>query len=257
MTTKIATPAVEQDGPGAARPEGDGQGGQSVGHGLDGPQRRQAWMAVVRMARAPSVVQVVHDPLGLLGRDHRADGDPALVVQRRDGRRLQARGERDGLLQVLGAAVVVHHHVRPCDQDALEAAQELLHLGLGVLGGVGADAADDDGLGLHDRVAEDLEARVAQRGAGLDDVRDDLGDAQLDGGLDGAVEVDDGGVDAVVGEVLGDDALVRGGDGLAGEVRDAGRRAGLAGEAEGGAGEAEREDRPRRWRRSRSAGRGR
>ena len=53
---------------------------------------------------------------------------------------------------------------------------------------------------------------LRRRGAGLDDVGDDLGDAELDGGLHGAVEVDDGGVDAVVGEVLGDDALVGGGD---------------------------------------------
>ena len=43
------------------------------------------------------LVQVVHDPLGLLAEHHRADRDPALVVQRRDGRRLEARGQRDGL----------------------------------------------------------------------------------------------------------------------------------------------------------------
>jgi hypothetical protein len=115
------------------------------GRGQDGPRA--------------DVVQVVHDPLRLLGRDHRADGDPALVVQRGHGRRLQAGGEGDGLLQLLDAAVVVHHHVRPGDQDALEAAQELLDLGLV---GLGSDAADDDGLRLHDRVAEDFEARVAQ-----------------------------------------------------------------------------------------------
>src|SRR5439155_9392731 len=83
---------------------------------------------------------------------------------------------------------------------------------------------------------------VAQAGAGLDDVRDDLGDAHLDGGLDGAVEVHDGGVDAVVGEVLGDDALVGGGDRHAVQVLDAVSRARLGGVAEGGAGEAERED---------------
>ncbi len=149
------------------------------------------------------------------------------------------RGQGDGLLQLLDPAVVVHHHVRAGDQDALEAAQELPHLG--VLA-VGAGTADDDGLGGHDRVADDFQVSVAQGGAGLDDVRDDLGDAELDGGLDRAVEVDDGGVDAVLREVRGDDALVGGGDGLAGEIGGSGDRAGLRGEAEGGAGEAERQD---------------
>src|SRR5690606_41120578 len=49
----------EEDGAGAAGAEGDGQGGQpgrgGIRHGVaPGPgQRRQAWMAVVRMARAP------------------------------------------------------------------------------------------------------------------------------------------------------------------------------------------------------------
>ncbi len=55
--------------------------------------------------------------------------------------------------------------------------------------------------------------------------------------------MDDGGVDAVVGEVLGDDALVRGGDRLALQVRElVADGAGLGGEPEGGACEAQRED---------------
>ena len=87
-------------------------------------------MAVVRMARAPRSYRLVHDPLGLRGGDHGADGDPALVVQRGDGRRLQARCQRDGPLQILDPAVVVHHHVAAGHQYALEAAQELLHLRL-------------------------------------------------------------------------------------------------------------------------------
>ena len=46
----------------------------------------------------PDVVQVVHDALGLLGGDHGADGDPALVVQRGDRRGLQSGGDLDGAL---------------------------------------------------------------------------------------------------------------------------------------------------------------
>src|SRR5690606_29400388 len=121
---------------------------------------------------------------------------------------------------------------------------ELLDLRLGAVVGVGqgAGAADDDRLGRHDGLADDLQARVAQGGAGLDDVGDDLGDAEFDGGLHGAVEVDDGGVDAFVLQVAGDDALVGGGDRHARQVGDAVGRAGAGGEAERGAGEAQRQD---------------
>ena len=65
--------------------------------------RRQAWMPVVRMARAPRSYRSSMMRWASRGGDHGADGDPALVVQRGDGRRLQARGEGDGLLQVLDA----------------------------------------------------------------------------------------------------------------------------------------------------------
>ncbi|EGJ78698.1 putative ATP phosphoribosyltransferase [Streptomyces sp. Tu6071] len=184
-------------------------------------------------------VQVVHDLLRPLRRHHRPHRHPPFVVQRRDGRRLQPRRERHRPLQVLDAAVVVHHHVAAGDEDALEAAQEALHARVV---GLRAGAADDDGLGGEDRFADDFEARVAQRRARLDDVGDDLGDTELDGGLDGAVEVDDGGVDPGLFEVLGDDALVRGRDGEPGEVLGALRGAGAGREAEGGAGEAERQD---------------
>ena len=90
--------------------------------------------------------------------------------------------------------VVVHHHVAARDQHALRAAAEDLEA-VGHL----AAAADQHRLGVQDRLAEDLQPGRAQRGAGLDDVGDHVGDAELDAGLDGAVEADDGGVDAVVG----------------------------------------------------------
>mgnify|MGYP000399721322 CR=1 FL=1 len=40
------------------------------------------------------VVQVVHDAVRLLARDHRSDGRPLAVVQRGDGRRLEAGRDR-------------------------------------------------------------------------------------------------------------------------------------------------------------------
>ncbi|GAA2811120.1 hypothetical protein GCM10019017_66370 [Streptomyces showdoensis] len=68
------------------------------------------------------------------------------------------------------------------------------------------------------------------------------GDAQLDRGLDGAVEVHDGGVDALLGEVLGDDALVGGGDRHPLEVLGAVRGARAGGVTEGGPAEVQRQD---------------
>ena len=55
-------------------------------------------------------------------RHHRPHRDPALVVQRRHGRRLQPGGERARLLDQLDPHVVVHHHVAACGQDALQPA---------------------------------------------------------------------------------------------------------------------------------------
>src|SRR5215207_7957702 len=39
-------------------------------------------------ASRTDLVQLVHDPVGVLARDHRLNGHPALAVQRRDRRRL-------------------------------------------------------------------------------------------------------------------------------------------------------------------------
>ena len=85
-------------------------------------------MAVVRIARAPSSYRSSMIRWeSLAGTIERTATQPSLCSGE-IGRRLQARGERDGALQVLGAAVVVHHHVAAGHQDALEAAQELLDL---------------------------------------------------------------------------------------------------------------------------------
>ena len=74
------------------------------------------------------------------------------------------------------------------DEHALQAPVEDLQPG----GRLDVGRADQHGLGLQDRLAEHLEPGGAQRGAGLDDVGDQVGHAELDGGLDRAVEVDDG-----------------------------------------------------------------
>jgi hypothetical protein len=62
-------------------------------------------------------------------------------------------------------------------------------------------ALDEHAFGFEQRLAEGLEPGGAQRRAGLDDIGDGVGDAELDRDLDGAVELDGRRVDA---------ALVRG-----------------------------------------------
>src|SRR3954454_14535752 len=69
-------------------------------------------------AAGPEVEKLVHDLLRIVARHHRAYGDPALATQRRHRRALDARGQRDRPLDVVGVDVVVHHHVRPSHQDA-------------------------------------------------------------------------------------------------------------------------------------------
>ena len=45
-------------------------------------------------AAGTEVVELVHQPLGAGPRDHRAHGDPALAMQRRDRRALDAGRQR-------------------------------------------------------------------------------------------------------------------------------------------------------------------
>src|SRR3954451_135301 len=63
------------------------------------------------------LVEVVHQLLGAVPRDHGAYGDPALAMQRRHRRPLESRSQRDGLLDPFCGHVVVHHHVGARDQD--------------------------------------------------------------------------------------------------------------------------------------------
>ena len=79
----------------------------------------------------PDVVQLVHDLVGARPRHHRAHGDPALVVQRRDGRRLQARGQRAGPLDVLDPARR-SPSARSCRATRTPCSRRRQHLDLGV-----------------------------------------------------------------------------------------------------------------------------
>src|SRR5262249_12805235 len=112
------------------------------------------------------------------------------------------------------------------------------------LGGrVGVASADQYSLAGQQGLAEDLQAGVAQRGAGGDDVGDRVGDVEPNGRLDRAVEPDHLGGDAALDQVGLDDAGVAGGDPLALELLEGQSRPGPGGEPERRAGEPERQDR--------------
>ena len=100
----------------------------------------------------------------------------------------------------VGGEVVVDQDVAPGDHDAAQAPQQRL----GAVDLVGR--ADQDGLGLEDDRAEDLEARLPEGRARLDDVGDGIRHAQAHGGLDGAVERHEIDGDAVLVEEPVDEA---------------------------------------------------
>ena len=81
-------------------------------------------MSVTRIARAPRSYSSSMTRLRRRARDHGPDGHPARVVQRRDGRRLQAGREREACSTSSTRHVVVHHHVLAGHQDALQPAQD-------------------------------------------------------------------------------------------------------------------------------------
>ena len=149
-------------------------------------------MSVSRIAAGAEVVELVHEPLGAGARHHGAHRDPA---PRCSGETVGP--SRPGVSATAASTcaprdVVVHHHVAARDQDALEPAPEDLEAV-----GLGAGAGDEHRLRVEDRLAEGLQPGGAQRAAGLDDVGDHVGDAELDAGLHRAVEAGHGGVDAV------------------------------------------------------------
>ncbi len=161
-----------------------------------------------------------------------------VVLHRRDRRRLEPGSQLAGPVDEVLGAVVVEHDVGAGRDDAGDASLEHLD-GLGLAGAV---AADEDGLGPEDRLAEDLEALLAQGRAGLDDVGDAVGHPQRDGGLDGAVQPHDLGGQPARGQVGSDETGVRRRDALARDVLDRGHLTGLAGIPERRGAEAERHD---------------
>src|ERR1700712_1727634 len=160
------------------------------------------------------LVEVVHQLLAARPRHHGAYGDPALPMQRGDGRALQPGGEGDGVLDPVRGHVVVHHHVAAGDQDAVQTATEDLEAGRLLR----TRSGDQDRLRLQDHLADELESRRLERGAGLDDVGNHVGHTQLDACLDGPVEPDHLGLDAALLQVTAHDADVGRGDSLAPEV---------------------------------------
>src|SRR4051812_40256002 len=75
----------------------------------------------------PDLPQLVHDPVGVAARHHRAHRRPARGAQRRDGRRLEAGGDRHRPLHQLVGDVVVHQDVLAGDQHALQPPDQLVH----------------------------------------------------------------------------------------------------------------------------------
>ena len=86
--------------------------------------------------------------------------------------------------------------------------------------GLLAGAADQHCLGLQDRLAEDLHAGRLERVAGFDDVGNRVRDAEPHRRFDGAVQADHLGVDAALGEVAAQQAVIAGGEALAFELFD-------------------------------------
>jgi hypothetical protein len=101
--------------------------------------------------------------------------------------------------------------------------------------------SDQHGLGLEQGLADDGQASLTQRGPGGDDVGHDLGDAEPDRGLYGAIELDDVGGQSALREVARDEARVGGRDAPAAEVVEGRERPGFGRVAEGRASEVERE----------------
>ena len=110
------------------------------------------------------------------------------------------------------------------------------------MGGRFGRAGDDDRLGCHHHVADRLESGFAQRLPGVHDIGDGVGDAEADGDLHGAVDLDDRGLDAAALEVASDDVGVGAGDAQAAEAF--GRQFAVPGDgvAEFRAAEAQRHD---------------
>ena len=138
-------------------------------------------------------------------------------------------------MQLVHGDVVVDEHVGAGTQHPLQPPHERGQPGLcaELLGG------DEHGLADKDRIPEGLQASGPQRRAGLDDVGDEVGHAQLDGGLHSAVEVNGLGIHTSSSQVAAHQDVIGGGHPAPGDVGQGAHGPLGSGEAEGGAGEAQ------------------
>ena len=194
-------------------------GRQVCGSGRRAAQSRQAWMSVSRMPRAPMSNSSSISRWAPTPRHHRADGDPALAMQRRarSGSRCRASAPPPRRRSV--ARGCRSPSSRSCGRPGRpRAAAGTPRARPGPSPPRVTSTASDSRM----RLAERLQPGRAQGAAGLDDVGDHVGDAELDAGLDRAVEPGHGGVDAALLEERADHADVRRGDPLAGQVGEVG-----------------------------------
>ena len=127
--------------------------------------------------------------------DHRPHRAPARILERADRRRIEARGDRLRCRQLAPGNVVFKERVGAGDHDPLEPA----HDPVGRRGIV-------EGTVLHEHrlVAADLgdhpEPVGRERAAGLHEVDDGVGDAELDHHLDAPREGNEVGFGTALGE---------------------------------------------------------
>ena len=136
------------------------------------------------------VFQLVHCRCHPLALDHRADRDPALLIQRADCRRSSSRSDLETLCQGLALDVVRDVDVSLRGEDTGDAGfDERDERGeRGRERGVRRARGDQDRLGREQRV-DGVEARGAHRVPRLDQVDDAVGHAQGTGSLDTAPDV--------------------------------------------------------------------
>ena len=205
-------------------------------------------------AAGAEVVELVHQPLGAVARDHRADGDPALAMQRRDGRGLDAGRQLDR-----GADRGRPGCRSPSSRRSARPGRPRAGAGTPRTRPAGPAPARVTSTASDSRITSPKISSPAWRSVLPVSTTSAITSATPSWieRLDGAVEPDDGGVDAVLLEVAAHHAGVRRGDPLAGQVLERWTRC-RDGPRSGSATTRSRAPAPPRpWPRSRAAGRGR
>ena len=200
---------------------------------------RQAWISVTRIARAPRAHSASMTWLVRRLRNHGPHRDPALVVQRGDGGRLQPGGQGAGLLDEVDPHVVVHDHVAASDDHALQPADQGVDLGVGLRAWVRRTSTASDS-----RIGAPNSSSPARRSVVPVETTSAMTSAtpRLTDGLHRAVEADHLGRHAELLQVRGDQAGVGGGDPAPVEVGDLVGGARARREAERRGAEAQLED---------------